>query len=232
MRNGFLIPCQIRDDGVKGKRPEVLAEFRQVTALVTAAGLEARHQVAEQMERRVIGLLRRVDRGRHLDDALCAPVGGFQRDDDFVGRAERREADQREAGRAVEDEVIIGGSNCTEPFCKRQMQVGLLPDLPVGKIVGGEHRARREQVNVGKTRAADEGEGIGLGARIEQRFDAGEGTPPAGQQTLRDVPLGVGVDDEHALPPLLAHAGQHPRRLRLPHAALEVDEGDGRCSLF
>ena len=47
--DGFLIPCQIRDDGVKGKGAEVPAEFRHVTALVRAAALEAGDEVAEEM---------------------------------------------------------------------------------------------------------------------------------------------------------------------------------------
>ena len=228
VRDGLLIPCQIRDDGVKGKRAEVLAEFRHVTALVAAAALEAGDEVAEQVERRVVASL-----GRELTAAVTwtmpwapqsAASSGMMTS---VGGAQRREADQGEAGRAVEDEVIVGGANFTEPFCKRKMQVGLLPQPLVGKVVGGEHRARREEVDVRKPRAADEGEGIGLGARIEERLDAGEGTAPAGQQTLRDVALGIGVDDEHALPAFLAHAGQEPGRVRLAHAALEVDDGDG-----
>ena len=56
-----------------------------------------------------------------------------------------------EAGRAVEDEVIVGGANRTEPFCKRKMQIGAFPHPLVGKVVGGEHGARRQQVDVRRT---------------------------------------------------------------------------------
>ena len=53
------------------------------------------------------------------------------------------------------------------------------------------------------------------------------GTPPAGKQTLRDVALGVGVDDEQLLAAFLADAGKEPDGVGFAHATLEVDDGDG-----
>ena len=104
--DGLLIPCQIRDDRVKGKGAEVPAEFRHVTALVGAAALEAGDEVAVEMEGRILCLSYLIDGGRHLDDTLGTPVGGFQRNDDVVGCAQCREADQGETRGAVKDEVI------------------------------------------------------------------------------------------------------------------------------
>ena len=61
-----------------------------------------------------------------------------------------------------------------------------------------------------------------------QSLDAGQGTASAGQQTLGDIALGIGIDDKEPFLSLLADGGQQPRRVGLTDATLEVDDGDGR----
>ncbi|OGC62583.1 hypothetical protein A2264_01110 [candidate division WWE3 bacterium RIFOXYA2_FULL_46_9] len=222
----LLVSGQVGDDRVEGECTKVLAEFLQVTALVGAGTLEAGDQIPEEHEVRVVPLTDVFDSGGDPDDALCAPVGGLQGDHDVIGGAERREADQGEAWGAVEDDVFVAVTDRVQAVRKREVEVGLLPEALVGEVVGGERRGGGEEVDRGKPRRADEGGGIGLGAWVEEGLDAGEGTLAGGEEALRDVALRVGVDDEKLLLAFLSHAGQEPGSVGLPHAALQVDDGD------
>ena len=140
----LLVACQVGNDRVKRERPKMLPELGKVAALVCPGPLETRHKIAEQGQVRVVAGTDVVYGGGDLNDALGTPIGGLQGDHHEIRGAQRRKAHQRQSRRAVEDDVIVAVFNCAEPFRKRQMQVGLLPDLLVGKVVGrqaGDSRA-------------------------------------------------------------------------------------------
>ena len=140
----LLVACQVGNDRVKRQRAEMLPQFGKVAALVCPGPLETRHKIAEQSQVRVVAGTDVVYGSGDLHDALGTPVGGLQGNHHEIRGAEGREAHQGKPRRAVEDDVIVAVFNCAEPFRKRQMQVGLLPELLVGKVVGrqaGDSRA-------------------------------------------------------------------------------------------
>ena len=125
------------------------------------------------MQARIVAGADKIDRGGHLDNTLCAPVGGLQRYHNAIGCAQRGKAHEAQAGRAVEQDVIVVGFYIAECVVERKLQVRRFPLALVGQVEGHEGGTRREYVDVREARRADKVRRVGLGARIEQPLDAG-----------------------------------------------------------
>ena len=109
------------------------------------------------------------------------------------------------------------------------MQGGFFPDSLIGQVVGRQSRAGRDQIDVRKAGLADDRARIGVGAGVEQGFDARQRISFC-QKAFGDVALGVGVDDQHSPGAFLADTGEQPSGVGLAHAAFEVYKRDRLCS--
>ena len=136
-----------------------------------------------------------IDGSGDLDDALGPPVGGLQWDDHVLRGTERRETDQRQPGRAVENDVLVLAADVVQGIGQRQVQVGFLPDSLMGQVVGRQGRAGRDQIDVRKAGLADDRARISVGAGVEQGFDARQRISFC-QKAFGDVALGVGIDED------------------------------------
>jgi len=114
--DGFLKACQIGDHRVKCQRAKMLSKLADVTTLVGPGLPEPRNEVSEQLKVGIVTGLHMLHSGRHLHDALRAPIGSLQRNDDSVGGAQRGETRQRKPWWAVEKDVVVLGRESAEPF--------------------------------------------------------------------------------------------------------------------
>ena len=163
-------------------------------------------------------LQERPDGGR----SACAPVGGFQWDDDEIGGTQRRIAGQRHSRRAVEKDVVVIRQKLGEGISKCRMEPTLFPLLPLGKILPGEMTGDGDDVDVLIRGMADEVVRLGIGIGIEQALDAGR-LGMIGQKALRDIGLLVQVHNETTVPAFLADGGYQPAEMRFADAALEIE---------
>ncbi len=215
----LLKRCQIGDDRVKSLRAELAAEFSEVGLLNRADPLETGDQIAEQFQARVEILADVADRLGHLHDALCAPVGRFERDDDKVARAKGGERDEAKPGRAVENDEIVKRPPRVHRFHKGSVQIRRLPLALVGNVEAGERRTRGEDIDVGERRAANEPLRLDVQRRIEEPLQSWRSLLLCEKGTAQ-VPLRISVDREEPLALFLADTRKEPTGVRLPDAPI------------
>lgn len=225
MGDGFLIACQIRDHGVKGGVAEMLAQFLCIAPLVMPALLVSGNQVAEERQSRIVFPL---DVGNGLGDfdkTLCAPVRGFQGNDDVVGGAESGEADKGKPRRAIDQNVVVIGRDLGDEVSEVQVEVRLFPRGTIGHVARRKSGARWQEINRGELGRADEFGGVRLSGRVKQGGNV-RAIIAFGKKAFREVRLGIRIDGKDLLFALDTDAGEQPGGMRFADTTLEVDDGD------
>ena len=98
---------QIGNDGVERIVPEMVAELPEIGGLILPALLEPRHDEAEKLQ---VGVILFADVVIRFEDVLRSqspPLCSFQGNHEEVGRTQGRIRDERDVGRAVEQNEVV-----------------------------------------------------------------------------------------------------------------------------
>src|SRR3954468_4019640 len=198
--------------------PEVLLEDLDRLLGVNRPGVHQRGQDALDLDVGVQVLADHLKRVLQLDQAAHRQVLALDGHDDLVGRRQRVDGEQPEAGRRVDaDEVVVVGDELD-----RLLERALAADHGAHRDLGpGEVDRRAGHVDLALAHhLADRGL---MHENVVHRLVQGVGVDPLRHH---QVALRVHVDAEDAKPLLHERDGQIERRRRLGDAALLVRESD------